>query len=213
MMKQTRLDQLADGIFAIVMTIMVFEIKVPVIDGTVTNAAVYHALLALLPMFLGYLLSFVLLFTYWRGHHHIASVLAKNIDNTFATLNAFFFLVVGLVPFSTLLLGRYHLTQAAVTIYGIHIIVIGILLYLMRQYVIGSPSIRHTDMSPTEMRHGTMRLLFPVFTAVVAIIVSYWNTEASLFLFTVGILFNLSRHSTTYFERIIPAPSDPATTS
>jgi uncharacterized membrane protein len=209
MMKQTRLDQLADGIFAIVMTLLVLEIRVPAIEGVVTNMGVFQAFTSVAPMFFSYLLSFLLLFTYWRAHHHIASVLAKNIDNTFATLNAFFFLVVGLVPFTTLLLGRYGQTQAAIAIYGVHIIVIGLLLYMMRQYVIASPSIHNADLTPREMRHGTVRLLFPVFTAAFAIIISFWNTELSLFLFAVGILFNISRKSTTLFERIVP-PSDPA---
>ncbi len=205
MMKQTRLDQLADGIFSIVMTLLVLEIRVPVIEGVVSNGSVVHAVVAASPLFLSYLLSFLLLFTYWRGHHHIASVLAKNIDNAFTTLNAFFFLVVGLVPFTTLLLGRYHTTQAAIAMYGVHVIAIGLLLYAMRQYVIASPSIHNVEMTPKEMRHGTMRLLFPVFTAAVAIVVSFWNTEVSLLLFTVGILFNLSRRSTSIVEHIVPA--------
>ncbi len=128
-MKQTRLDQLADGIFAIVMTLLVLEIRVPIIDGPLTNAAVLEALISVMPLFLSYLLSFMLLFTYWRGHHYIASVLAKNTDNTLTTINAFFFLFVGLDPFSTLLLGKYAESQAVIIIYGVHIIIIGLLLY------------------------------------------------------------------------------------
>ena len=208
MMKQTRLDQLSDGIFAIVMTLLVLEIRVPVIDGLATNESVFRAFLSVTPLFLSYLLSFMLLFTYWRGHHHIASVLAKNIDNTFATINAFFFLFVGLVPFTTLLLGRYPDTQATIAIYGLHISVIGLLLYMMRQYVLGAPTIRNVEMSPLEMQHGTIRILFPVFTAAFAIVVSFWSTEVSLFLFTVAILFNISRKSTTLFEHIVPVPKD-----
>jgi hypothetical protein len=75
----------------------------------------------------------------------------------------------------------------------------------MRQYVIGSPSIHNADMSPLERHHGTVRILFPVFTSAAAILLSFINTEISLFLFTVAILFNLSRKSTTLFERIMPA--------
>lgn len=206
-MKQTRLDQLADGIFAIVMTLLVLEIRVPVIDGPLTNAAVFEALGSVMPLFLSYLLSFMLLFTYWRGHHYIASVLAENIDNTLTTINAFFFLFVGLVPFSTLLLGNYAESQAAITIYGIHIIVIGLLLYWMRRYVIASPTIRNAELDHTRLRHGTVRLLFPVITAVVAIVISFINTDLSLFLFTLAILFNLSGRSTTIFEKIVPTVS------
>lgn len=206
-MKQTRLDQLADGIFAIVMTLLVLEIRVPIIDGPLTNAAVLEALISVMPLFLSYLLSFMLLFTYWRGHHYIASVLAKNIDNTLTTINAFFFLFVGLVPFSTLLLGKYAESQAVIIIYGVHIIIIGLLLYWMRQYVIASPTIRNTEMDHTQLRHGTVRILFPVITAILAIVISFVNTELSLFLFTLAILFNLSGRSTTMLEKVVPVAS------
>ena len=79
-MKQTRLDQLADSIFAIVMTILVFEIRVPEFYGTVDNYDLIKSLINLLLVFVSYLLGFALLFTYWRSHHFIASILAKNID-------------------------------------------------------------------------------------------------------------------------------------
>ena len=76
-MKQARLDQLADGIFAIVMTILVFEIRIPEFPGIVSDRFLLSSLIAALPVFLSYLLSFTLLFTYWRSHHFIASILAK----------------------------------------------------------------------------------------------------------------------------------------
>ena len=94
-MKQTRLDQLADGIFAIVMTILVFEIKVPEFYGVVDNKALLESLVKLLPVFISYLLGFSLLFTYWRSHHFIATILAKNIDTKFTNLNAIFFFFIG----------------------------------------------------------------------------------------------------------------------
>lgn len=203
-MKQARLDQLADGIFAIVMTLLVLEIRVPAIEGVVTNASLVNALAGAAPLFLSYLLSFMLLFTYWRGHHAIVSVLAQNIDTALTTINAFFFLLVALVPFSTVLLGTYGDTQAAIALYGAHVIVIGLLLYWMRQYILSSPTIHNTDMDPVQLRHSTVRILFPIYTAAGAIVVSFFNTELSLFLFTLGILFNLSRRSTTLFERVVP---------
>jgi uncharacterized membrane protein len=205
MMKQARLDQLADGIFSIAMTLLVLEIHVPVITGPITNESIFQAFIATSPLFLSYLLSFMLLFTYWRGHHHIASVLAQSIDNTFATLNAFFFLFVGLIPFSTLLLGKYHFTQAAIALYGLNVIVVGLMLYWMRNYVIASPSIQSINLTMTELHHGTVRILFPVYTAALAIVLSFWSTELSLFLFTVAVLFNLSRRSTTVFEHLLPS--------
>lgn len=203
-MKQARLDQLADGIFAIVMTLLVIEIHVPGIEGAVTNEAVFLSLVSLAPILASYLLSFMLLFTYWRGHHFIASVLAQTIDTTLTTINAFFLLLVALVPFSTVFLATYGDTQAAIAIYGLHIIALGLLLYWMRQYVLASPTIENTSVDKLQLRHGTVRILFPVFTAASALLISFVSTELSLGLFTIAILFNLSGSSTRLVDKIMP---------
>ena len=64
-MNHNRLDQLADGIFAIVMTILVFDIKVPAIWGPIDNAGLWFQIKLLFPVFMSYFLSFSLLFTFW----------------------------------------------------------------------------------------------------------------------------------------------------
>jgi uncharacterized membrane protein len=203
-MKQTRLDQLADGIFSIVMTLLVLEIRVPTLAGEIGNSAVWYSLISLIPQLLSYSLSFLLLFTYWRGHHSIASVLAQNIDSKLTTINAFFFLLVGLVPFSTLLLGKYFFTQMAITLYGLNIICIGLLLYWMRQYIIASPTIRNMEMDGVQLQHSTLRILVPVYTSCIAILVSFFNVYISMLLFMLVILFNLSGHSTSLLTKLFP---------
>ena len=97
-MSHTRLDQLSDGIFAIVMTILVFDIRVPELHGFASNQQIFIALQALLPLFLSYALSFTLLFTYWRAHHFFISVYAKNIDLMLTNINAIFFMLISLIP-------------------------------------------------------------------------------------------------------------------
>src|SRR3989344_1038328 len=124
-MKQARLDQLADGIFAIVMTILVFEVRIPDYIGIASEQTLLRSIFDIYPVFLSYLLSFSLLFTYWRSHHFIASILAKNIDTKFSNINAFFFFFVGLVPFSSFLLGRYGYSNTAVIFFASNIIIIG----------------------------------------------------------------------------------------
>ncbi len=198
-MKQERLDSLADGIFAIVMTLLVFQINVPQIVGQVTEADLINSLIKIYPLFLSYLLSFSLLFTYWRSHHFIASVLAKNIDIRFSNLSALFFLFVGLIPFSALLLGRYSYTETAIVIFATNIILVGLSLLWMRNYVIKSTAIENTPFTRIENQHANMRLLLPVFAAIIAIVVSlYINKELAMLLFTLAIVFNLSRRSTKF---------------
>src|SRR5258705_10284374 len=134
-MKTTRLEQLADGIFAIVMTILVFEIKTPVLTDPTSTIELSLAIKAMLPFFLSYLLSFALLFTYWRAHHFFVSVYAKNIDRNLTNINAIFFLFLALIPFSTSVLGKYTDNQFAIIIFGVHTMIIGFCLFWIRSYV------------------------------------------------------------------------------
>ena len=195
-MKQTRLDQLADGIFAIVMTILVFEIRVPEHFGFANNNDLLISLIALSPLFLSYLLSFSLLFTYWRSHHFIASVLAKNIDTKFTNLNGVFFFLIALIPFSSHFLGKYIYSQTAIIFFALNIILIGISLFRMRHYAIQANTIENTPFTRTENERAYMHIFFPIISAIMAIIVSFFNSNLALVLFTLAILFNLSKNST-----------------
>lgn len=202
-MKQERIDGLTDGIFAIVMTILVFEIRVPNLSGYITNQILMNAIINIYPLFLSYVLSFSLLFTYWRAHHYIASVLARNVDIRLSNLSAIFLLFVGLVPFSSHLLGQYNDIQFSIVFFGINIILIGLSLWAMRRYVIKSNTIQNAPFTKTENEHANMRILLPVVVSLIAIIVSFFNKETALFFFTIAIVFNLSRRSTRYIFYVI----------
>ncbi len=202
-MKQTRLDALADGIFAIVMTLLVFEIRVPEFPVGIDSSTLWTSIVTLYPFFLSYLLSFSLLFTYWRSHHYIASVLAKNIDIRFTNLNALFFLFVGLVPFSSQLLGKYNTTETAIVFFASNVILIGLSLFAMRVYVLRSPNIENIVVTKRENQHAYVRILLPVIAAIIAIVVSFYNKQSALIFFTLAIFFNVSARSTTYFFMIV----------
>ncbi|MFA5937087.1 MAG: TMEM175 family protein [Candidatus Paceibacterota bacterium] len=197
-MKQARLDQLADSIFAIVMTILVFEIRIPEYAGVVSEQTLIKSLINLFPVFLSYLLSFSLLFTYWRSHHFIESILAKNIDTKFSNLNAIFFFFVGLVPFSSHFLGKYGYSKTAIIFFALNVILIGFSLFRMRQYVIHSKTIENESFTKTENEHANMRILFPIGAAIVAIFVSFFSNNLAILLFTIAILFNLLDKSTKH---------------
>ena len=201
-MKPNRLEQLSDGIFAIVMTILVFELKIP--DGANNNLELWQSLVAAAPTFLSYILAFSMLFTYWRAHHFFISVYAKNIDVPLTNINAVFFLFVGLVPFSTSLLGRYGDNQLSIVIFGIHTIIIGLCLFFIRGYVFKSDHIKNIEVSPQEIRRGTIRIFVPVFFALPAILLSFVDKNLSLGLFTLAVLFNFSQTSTILINKFFP---------
>ncbi len=200
-MKTARLEQLADGIFAIVMTILVFEIKAPNLVSPTNNIELYFALRAMLPAFLSYLLSFSLLFTYWRAHHFFVSIYAKNIDRNLTNINAIFFLFIALIPFSTSLLARYNDNQLAVIIFGIHTMILGLCLFWIRGYVFKSDHIKNIEVSHQEIHRGTIRILVPILFGLLAILLSFINNYLSLGLFTIAVLFNFSHTSMTLINK------------
>ncbi len=202
-MKTSRLEALADGIFAIVMTILVFQISPPILNEPTNVLELALSIKAMVPIFLSYLLSFSLLFTYWRAHHFFVSVYAKNIDLNLTNLNAIFFLFIGLVPFSTSLLGQYSQNQLSVIIFGIHTMIIGVCLFFIRSYVLNSEHIKNIEVSKHEIRRGTVRIFVPVFFAFIAVLLSFVNNYFSLGLFTLAVLFNFSQISTHLISKFL----------
>lgn len=202
-MKQQRLDQLSDGIFAIVMTLLIFEIRVPEFSGLVDDKTLLNYLISMYPVLLSYVLSFSLLFTYWRSHHLIASVFAKNIDIPFSNINGFFLFFVALVPFSSHFLGKYIDSKVAIAFFALNIILMGLSLYKMRKYAIKSNTIENMPFTKTENEHAMAHILVPVASAIMAILVSFINIEIAIFLFTIAILFNLSKNGTKYMFYIV----------
>jgi uncharacterized membrane protein len=202
-MNHSRLDQLSDGIFAIVMTILVFDIRVPAVWGPIDNLGLWLQIKQLLPLFLSYVLSFALLFTYWRAHHFLVSIYAKTVDPMLTNINALFFMLISLVPFSASILGGFSHNELSVILFGTHIILTGLTLYWMRRYVLYSKHIINPEISRREIRGSTIRILVPVFFALVAIPLSFLSIKLSVTLFTLAVIFNLSSYSTYIFEAIL----------
>lgn len=191
-MKQQRLNGLSDGIFAIVMTLLALELDLPELD--IINPTSYdmlHGLVSIMPSFLSFLLSFTLLFTYWRSHHFLTSVYAKNLSVGLANYNALFFLFITLIPFSSKLLGKYSEVSAAICTYGLNVIAIGVTLLLMRMHIERSRKIDTAPISRDEWRSGYIRIVLPIITAVVAIVIGFYNPALSIGIFIFSILFNL----------------------
>jgi uncharacterized membrane protein len=190
-MKIHRLDGLSDAIFAIVMTLLIIEIRVPEFHTDITETELWHALRELAPLCLGYVLSFALLFTYWRAHYFVLAA-AKQADIRFTNYNALFLFSVGLIPFATHLLGRYSYTHLAIILYGINILFVGISLFAMRRYITKCTSAEEKIANAKSTRHANIRILTPVVLSFIAMCLCFANTTLSLLFFTLTILFNLT---------------------
>src|SRR5688500_18433459 len=99
-MSKARLEAFSDGVIAIIITIMVLELKVP-------HGAELGALLPLVPVLLTYVMSFVYLGIYWNNHHHMLHV-TTHIDGRILWANLHFLFWLSLVPFATGWMGENH---------------------------------------------------------------------------------------------------------
>jgi uncharacterized membrane protein len=205
--KQQRIDGLSDGIFAIVMTLLAFDLKVPVIDGVFSNRALIDALGQLMPVFLSYALTFALLFTYWRSHHFLTSVYAKNLTVGLANYNTLFFLFIAILPFSARLLGEYSYSYISILFYGVNVILVGLALLAMRSHIESSPVIETATLSRGDLRSAYIRIIVPILSAFVAIIISPDYPQFSMGLFGFAILFNIIPASSNIIHHFVDTVS------
>jgi uncharacterized membrane protein len=123
-MTKGRVEAFSDGVFAILITILVLELKVP-------RGADWQALHPMLPVFLAYVLSFVYLGIYWSNHHHMFH-LVQRIDGRIMWANLHLLFWLSLIPFATGWMGSNHAAPMPTAIYGVILLVSG-LAYLALQ--------------------------------------------------------------------------------
>ena len=127
-MNKTRLEAFSDGVLAIIITIMVLEIKVP-------HGDTLASLQPLLPIFLSYVLSFIYLGIYWNNHHHMMHTVKIVTGGTmWANLHLLFWL--SLVPFVTGWVGENHFARMPMAAYGAVLLMSGVAYWLLQGQII-----------------------------------------------------------------------------
>jgi uncharacterized membrane protein len=116
-MRLARVEALSDGVFAIVVTLLVLELKVPVLREHGSAGGLAHQLRELLPKFLSWLISFVIVCKFWLNHHHVLAK-ARHANYALVWLNSVFLMSQAFVPFPTALLGEYPENPLAVSVFG-----------------------------------------------------------------------------------------------
>lgn len=176
---KNRIEALSDGIFAIVMTLLILELHVPKLPPTAPNVEVAPALLALWPKLISYLVTFVSLGVFWVGHHIMYHVI-RRADRTLLWLNIFFFMFVSLLPFSTSVLNAFPQAFIAPFLFGTNLAVIGWLLFFQWIYANSQPGMLAAFVT-AEYRAAvrTRMLAVPVATTLTAFI-CFWSVGISL---------------------------------
>ena len=116
-MGKNRLEAFSDGVIAVIITIMVLEMKVP-------HGATPADLLPIVPVFLSYVLSFVYIGIYWGNHHHLFH-LVKHVDGRVLWANNHLLFWLSLIPFSTGWMGENHFATWPTVLYGVNLLAAG----------------------------------------------------------------------------------------
>jgi uncharacterized membrane protein len=129
-MGKARLEAFSDGVLAIIITIMVLELKVPHGDSLA-------ALQPLLPVFLSYVLSFVYLGIYWNNHHHMLHA-TDRVTGAILWANLHLLFWLSLIPFVTGWMGENHFAAAPTALYGVVLLMAAIAYYVLQRTIIAS---------------------------------------------------------------------------
>jgi uncharacterized membrane protein len=127
-MSKGRLEAFSDGVFAVIITIMVFNIKVP-------QSAGFTGLLAVLPALLSYVLSFLYVGIYWNNHHHLLQA-TEHVSGKILWANLHLLFWLSLAPFATAWMGQNSKTSVPVALYGAILLLSGIAYFVLTKSLV-----------------------------------------------------------------------------
>jgi uncharacterized membrane protein len=173
-MGKSRLEAFSDGVIAIIITIMVLEMKVP-------HGEDIETLVPLIPVFLSYVLSFVYLGIYWNNHHHMLHAV-QGVTGAMLWANLHLLFWLSLIPFATGWLGENHFAAAPAALYGVVLLMAGVAYFLLQQLIIASQG---PDSIVKRAVGGDWKgKLSPVLYAI-AIPLAFWRQWISLGVYVV----------------------------
>lgn len=200
-----RVKTLVDGIFAIAMTLLVLEIRLPIISPEHSTAEIAQALWELIPEFRGYFISFIILGIFWVGHHNFFHFVRK-VDRPMPWFTIFFLMLISLIPFSASLVGKYGGEPIAVAIYGIQLVIIGISIYLGWVYATRHHHLVDHSLPPAVVRSIKKHILLAPIAYAIAVILALANFSIlSLAIFVVVPLYYILPNR---LDRLLPGRNE-----
>src|SRR5262245_40027444 len=184
-----RLIALSDGVFAIVLTLMVLEIQVPELTD---ETRLRSALEAIWPSFVAVLISFAIVGISWMAHRDLFGMLRLT-DRNLIWLNLIYLLPLSMVPFGAALLARYSSQKVALVLYGVLVIVMALTRLAIWLYATNRPHLLHEPIDARSRQIGVVIVLVPLAMYIAAIVFAGINTRVSVAIFAaVPVLYVVS---------------------
>src|SRR5262252_704032 len=176
-MTKNRLEAFSDGVFAIVITLLILDVRFPA-DKPLTPETLW----SMAPHILAFVLSFVIVGVYWVSHHSMLHFI-KAVDRQLLWLNLVLLLIIVFIPFPAALLGQHPNSQLAVTLYGINLMLVNTAGTVMWLYVALRPNLAVDGIAPAVPRFVAKLHSAPILVYGAAIVLAQWYVPLSLILF------------------------------
>jgi uncharacterized membrane protein len=203
-----RLRTLADGVFAIVMTLLVLELGVEEIAKTSANKELIHGLLEMWPKFLIYGLSFLILGIFWVIHHVLFDFIKRN-DTPLIWLNILFLMFVALIPFSTSLFGKFGAKQITALIYGVNMLLLFNSGWAIWAYATGKHRLVDSDLDPDLIKGGSLMGLVYTLIIIPAIVMSFIKPIVSFYIYIFIVIVFITSTALGRGEIVMSMPITP----
>lgn len=173
MLTKNRLEAFSDGVIAIIITIMAFDLKLQELPPAFTDADVWRTLAGVVPKILSYLLSFVVLAIMWLNHHVLFERLPHS-DSKLVWYNMFLLFAMSLIPLPTNFLAAHPFLPQAVMFYGFVLFLNAFGFFLLRRYVeVGAKMIPYNTLVHRSNKASTLLYLASVPLAFVSVYLSF----------------------------------------
>jgi uncharacterized membrane protein len=185
-MNKNRLENFSDGVFAIAVTLLVLNIRIPDTKN-MDNQLLNHVLLHLAPHLLTFIFSFLVIGVFWIAHHRIFSFV--NIpDSTLLWINNVYLLFIALTPFPASILSENPFLPTAILAYTITLFIIAMLHFILLEYILRNKHLKHPALTPEIYKSAQRNAIVGPICYILAGVGAFVNVYISFF-FIVGSMF------------------------
>lgn len=197
MLGTARIEAFSDGVLAIVITLLVLEIRVPELSADLVSSELAHRLWEMTPKFVGFITSFLVVGVYWVAHHNVFHYIARS-DQVLPWLNLLTLMCICFIPFPTALIGEYPRSTIAVALYGGTLTICAIAFNILWWYVSRDYRLLNQNLSSQLVKRITRDYFLGIFPYLIAFVLAFFNSQISIFLYiatTLTYVFLNSRHA------------------
>jgi uncharacterized membrane protein len=185
-LRLNRIEAFSDGVFAIIVTLLVLDLKLPALKDHGSVSELTQNLIQLLPKFLSWLISFIIVCKFWLNHHHLLG-LARHADYGMVWLNSIFLMFQSFIPFPTAMMGEYPTNPLAVSMFGVVMAFNTLLFIALHAYIL--QRLIKPELADAQDPHTLRKSFVGVFSYLIGVAAAWLSVHAAFLIYMLTPLF------------------------